>query len=101
MTRECQFPEEIKTDLVLPVGPAMRSWSVETGLQASLTPQRHGPNWKGIRVTWPRVTNWRDVSKTWSSLQSSETAQPLAEALRAFRVSTPPCQAQDQQTTLM
>ena len=46
MTRECQFPEEIKTDLVLPVGPAMRSWSVETGLQASLTPQGMGQTGK-------------------------------------------------------
>ena len=35
-------------DQALPEGPAMRPWSVETRLQASLTPLRHRPNWRDI-----------------------------------------------------
>lgn len=35
-------------DLALPAGPAMRPWSVETRLQASLTPLRHRSNWSDI-----------------------------------------------------
>ena len=78
-------------------GPSNETVECRDWAAGFLTPQRHGPNWRAIRGTWPRATSWRDVWKTWSSLQSSETAQPPAEGLGAFRVSTPLCQAQDQQ----